>query len=224
MSARALAAVRGAWTRAAARLDALPARERALVLAGVVAAVAAAEMLLVLPLQHKRALVSGAAVQAEQERADSSAAAAQLRQHERAALEAELAAVERELKRRGASPSGGEPLGRVLERLLAQQPVRIQALRELGAESAAALPLPDVATAAASAAVAAPPLLRHRFELVLAGEPAALIGAVRALDRGARPLRIERVRLSAAPDGAASNVNAAITFVVVGTERLWLSI
>ncbi len=205
------------------RIDALPRRERIALWAAVAALLLAAELLWVLPMQQRRELVAGVTLQAEQEQTDNVAAAAQAAAQELAELEATLRRIDSELARRGAGPAHGEALSAVFKRLLARQAVRVEALRELAAEDIGLVALPgDVATpAAAAASAAAPTLVRHRFELVLAGEAAALISAVRALDQGARPLRIERVRMAAAE---ASAVTASITFSVIGTERSWLSI
>jgi hypothetical protein len=213
-----IAALRKHAASACARIDALPARERWALMAVAVALVAALELLWIWPMQQRRVQVSGAAQAAMQEQADSAAAAAQASARELAELQAALRAVERDLSRRGVGAVGGEPLGAVFQRLLAAHEVRVQGLRELGYEDIAASP----AEAAASAPAAA--LVRHRFELVLAGPPAVLVHAVRTLDAGARPLRIERVRLTGTDGEAGETVTASITFSVVGTERSWLTL
>jgi hypothetical protein len=215
-----------AWQRAqrqfgtlCARLDALPARERLGLMLAALALPLAAELFWVWPLHERRAQVQASALQSAREAADTQTATDQAAVQERADLDAALQRLDADLARHG---SGGtsEPLAAMFERLLARQPVRIESLRELAAEEVAA-PVATTLDAAAPAASApsAAALVRHRFDLVLAGEPAALLSALRALDAGARPLRIERVRMSADADAA---VRVAITFTAVSTERAWL--
>ncbi len=217
---RWIVALRTRTDAVGARIDALPARERWALVAVGLSLVAALELLWIWPMQQRRELVTRAAQAAVQEQADSAAAAAAARANELAELHATMRAIERDLARRGAGQLGGEPLGTLFHRLLAPHAVRVQALRELGHEELVVSSSDAAASAPSNTGTAT--LLRHRFELVLAGSAASIVQAVRTLDVGARPLRVERVRL-AGGDGEHA-VAASITFSVIGTERSWLTL
>jgi hypothetical protein len=210
----------------ASHIDALQNRERACLMLAALALLAALEWAVVWPLQERRSAIATAGQQAEQEQTDAADAEQQAAAGQRNQLEATLQGLEHDLQRLGGAKASGEPLTFLLQRLLAREPARIESLRELALEEidAAALnqapPAPD-----ANPAAPAITLYRHRFELTLSGEPASLVSAVRALDSGARPLRIERVRLAAsATAGAAGVLRATVTLSVIGAERTWLSI
>jgi len=213
------------WKTATARIDAMPKRERIALFAGALALLAAAEFLLVMPLQAKRQTILSAAQQQAQHEANAAAEAEQSRFQTQAELDKQLVQLDKELARLGAGNSTGEPLTFLLTQALARQDARVVALRELAVEELQlATPVraePPAGAASAASEPAAAPLYRHRFELTLGGTPAALVTAVRALDHGARPLRIERVRMAARD---ASSVQATITLAVIGTEKSWLSL
>lgn len=207
----------------AARFDALPVRQRGAAFGAVVALVIAVEGLVVSPTQAKRLMIQQAAVEQIQREADERDEAAQERTARRQALEDQLAAVDRELGQMGAGATSGQPLSFLLNRALARQAVDVVSLREMMVESIVA-PEPAAAAGAveeAATAVPTPTLYRHRFEVTLGGTPTALIDALAALDVDARPLRVERVRMTGRP---AAKVEMAVTLTVVGTERSWLSI
>ena len=207
----------------AAHIDGLQNRERAWLMLAALALLAALEWAVVWPLQERRSAIAAAGQQAEREQTDAADAERQAAASQGKQLEATLQGLEDDLHRLGNAKASGEPLTFLLQRVLAREPARIESLRELALEEvdAAALnqapPVPDASPAAPAIA-----LYRHRFELTLSGEPASLVSAVRALDSGARPLRIERVRLAAA--GAAGALRATVTLSVIGAERTWLSI
>jgi hypothetical protein len=216
--------LRQAWRRHAARYDALPRRDRVALLGAGLALAAAAEFLLVQPMVARAALVEAAvqdqaqATAAEQARIDGEQAAAL------AALHARLEQQQRALQALGHGQHGSERLGPWLQRSLAVQGVRLDALRELGSEAVAdpaaptdAPPAPPDAAPAATAAP--PPVWRHRVELTLGGPSAALIEAVRSLDARIPPARIESVRLAGASDAA---VQAVIVLVHTSQEPTWL--
>ena len=195
-------------------------------------------------MQARRALIVGASAEQAQQLADEQAQAEQARSARQSELDARLATLERALAALGggddrgrasshasANPSG-RPLGFLLAQALARQDVRLLGLRELTVDvvqQAVTAPAEGVPATAADDAAIAPPaaaaapiaLYRHRFEVTLGGNPAALIDALRAIDQGARPLRVERAHLSGAD---ADSVRLAITLAVVTTERSWLSI
>jgi hypothetical protein len=228
------------WLRAvqgaAARIDAMPDRDRLALVGGLLALVAAVEWMVVWPLHAKRDTIVAAAVQQAQQEADAASELAQAAAQRQSELESRLAQVSAELARMGAGNVTGQSLNSLLSQTLAGQGAQIVSLRELAVEdvqpagaeaggvdnsAATANAAADAASAAAGAAAASTALFRHRFELTLAGNHDALISALGALDRSARPLRIERVRV-ATVDGAA--LQARITLAVIGTEKSWLVI
>jgi hypothetical protein len=208
------------WSALMQRIDALPDRERHVLLIGAIAVLVAADWLWVQPLGTKRhavlAAVTEQADSAAAERASAEQAAAQARNE----LDAKAARLERELQQLGAERSGGEPLARLLRRVLARHGVDIVALRDLEVVAI------DASAAAAASAPATTErtrvLFKHRLELTLAGDAHRLVAALAALDVDARPLRIEGVRLLVRE--GASVPQAVITLAVLGTERTWLSI
>jgi hypothetical protein len=212
--------LRAGWRSAMGRLDEMPERERYVLLVGALALVAAAELLVVLPARATRLAMAAAGDEQARSEADAAATAAAARATQTSTLQALLAQLDHDLSLRGLGRSAGEPLAFLLGRALAQGDARVLGLRELAIEDvdAAALHAPQPAAEAASASAT---LYRHRFELTLAGDVAALTEALRRLDQQARPLRIERVRLGSR-DGHA--VEAAITLSVIGTQRSWLSL
>jgi hypothetical protein len=217
------------WSALTQRIDALPDRERYVLLLGALAVLAAADVLIVQPLGTKRATVLAAVAEqadsAAAERAQAEQAAAQARSE----LDARAARLQRELQQLGAERESGEPLARLLRRVLARQGVDIVALRDLDVVEIDAAVAAASAPSAASAPDAAPAkpertgvLFKHRLELTLAGDAQQLVAALAALDAGARPLRIERVRMLMRE--GASQPHAVITLAVLGTERIWISI
>jgi len=222
--------LRTAWGAFTGRIDALPERDRRVLLVGVLSLLLAAELLLVQPIGARRAAIVAAATEQADETLAERERTEQARAEARNELDARAAKVERDLQRLGAEGPQGEPLALLLRRVLARHGVAVVALRDLDViEVAADQPDTRAATEAPSdiAAAAAPggepprTLFRHRLELTLGGDAAALIQAVDALDRQARPLRIERVRLVAVH---ASATQAVVTLTVLGTQRTWLAI
>ncbi len=216
----------------AARIDAMPDRDRLALFGGLLAIVAAAEFMVVWPLHAKRDSIVAAAVQQAQQEADAASELAQAAAQKQSELESRLAQVSTELARLGAGNATGQSLNSLLTQTLAGQGAQIVALRELAVEdvqpggdpaaaTAAATAAADAASAAAGATPQSTALFRHRFELTLAGNHEALITALGTLERSARPLRIERVRV-ATTDGTA--LQARITLAVIGTEKSWLTI
>lgn len=208
-----------AWLALTQRIDTLPDRERHVLLLGTAAVLLAADLLWVQPMGAKRQAVLAAVIEqadgaaAERERAD------QALDQARSALNAQAARLDAELVRLGAERAGGEPLSRLLRRVLVRHGVDIVALRglevvEIDAAAAVAASAPE--------ATASRLLFKHRLELTLGGDARALVAAVGALDRDARPLRIERVRLLAREGSATPH--AVITLAVLSTERTWMSI
>jgi type II secretory pathway component PulM len=224
------------WLPLAARIDALPSRERVLLLVAGLAIAAAIEWLLVRPSLTKAERVSQASAQAQQELDDARTQRQSELQAQAIAWQNELTGLQARLQSLGAGAPGDERLGSLLQRALSGEAVLIHSLRELGYEAIDELGSevqaltgqrsgPQNAPADPAVADATEPpaskqtLYRHRFELQLLGEPQALVAAVERLDQGLRPLRIERVRLKGRPGG---DVEATLTLMVIGKEKQWL--
>ncbi len=203
-------------------------RERDLgaLLVAAVALAGAAEWFVVWPMHERRGDVVEAARAQAQGVTDAALQAEQAREQLRATLAARTRALDQELASLGRDPSGGQQINALLARALQPQAVRVVTLRELGVEemempAAASAGVGVAGEAAPAAAIAPPPLYRHRFELRLAGEVPALLAALAALEQDVRPLRAERVRMAPGDDHA---VHLTLTLVVLGTERVWLSL
>jgi len=225
-----LEALRQAWQRHAARYNALPRRERLALLGTGLALAAAAEFLLVQPMVARAALIKAAVQEQAQAAADE-----QARQHSAhaaalAALQGRLEQQQRALQALGHGAGGSQRLGPWLQHSLAPLGVRLDGLRELASEAvgdavgdasapAAPVELQAASDATDAGAAAAPPVWRHRVELTLGGSSAALIEAVRSLDRRLAPARIESVRLAGPSDAA---VQAVIVLVHTSQEPTWL--
>lgn len=214
-----------------ARLDALAPRDRLALFGACLALVLAAEFLLVQPMHERRERIISAEREQVDREADETTRVEQLRRKKLDDLQSRLARLDRDLAQLGAGSGAGLSLSSLLAQALARQNVSIVALREMAVEEIAR-PSVDVTEAGTPAAPGTPAgadtpaapgttLFRHRFEMKLSGTPAALIDAVRALDQGARPLRIERVRMTGSGAGP---IDVAVTLAVIGTEHSWLSI
>lgn len=209
-----------------ARIDALPRRERLALLGAALALVGAVELLFVQPLRERREQIELATIEQVQREADERALVEQARVDAQTQSETQLQTIDRELASLGADGSSSQSLSFLLAKALARQDVRVVSLRELMVEDIQPEAVPDADAPAAPAAPAesatpAVVLYRHRYEVTLGGAPETLIDALRALDQGARPLRIERVRLQRQEQGV---VQLAVTLMVIGTERAWLAI
>lgn len=211
--------------KALATLETMRERDLGALLVVTVALAGAAEWFVVWPMHARRGDVVEAARAQAQDVADAALQAKQAREQARAALAARTRALDQDLASLGRDQPSGQQINALLARALQPQAVRVVALRELGVEEmempAAASADAGVAGEAAPAAAVAPPLYRHRFELRLAGEVPALLAALAALEQGVRPLRAERLRMAPADDHA---VHLTLTLVVLGTERVWLSL
>ncbi len=231
------------WQRAvqgaAARIDTMPDRDRLALVGGLLALVGAAEFMVVWPLHAKRDSIVAAAVQQAQQEADEASELAQAAAQKQSELESRLAQVAAQLARLGAGNASGQSLNSLLTQTLAGQGAQIVSLRELAVEdvqpagveagvansnTAAATGAADAASATSSTAASSTALFRHRFELTLAGSHEALITALGTLDRSARPLRIERVRVAIVATADGTDLQARITLAVIGTEKSWLTI
>ncbi|MDP1901095.1 MAG: hypothetical protein Q8K96_11655 [Rubrivivax sp.] len=219
-------ALRAALARLLQALGRLSERDRlALLLAGLSLA-GAAEWFFVWPMHSQRGHIVDAVRAEAQGVSDAARQAEQALRQAHAEQQARAAALDADLAQLGMAQVSGHKLGELVARTLKPQAVRVVTLRELAVEefqvsaaapAGAALALPE----GAPAAPAPRPLYRHRFELRLAGEVPALLAAVAALEREVRPLRTERLRM-ASSDGRA--VELTLAFVVVGTERVWLTL
>lgn len=211
---------------AVARIDRLPQRERWALLGAILALVVAVEFLFTQPLRDRRIQIELAAIEQIQREADERAMIEQARDDAKAQSESQLQTVDRELAQLGAQGSSTQSLSFLLAKALARQDVRVVSLRELMVEDIQPEQVidPNAPAAPAGAEESASPtvtLYRHRYEVTLGGVPATLVDALRALDAGARPLRIERARMHRQDNGS---VQLAVTLMVIGTERAWLAI
>lgn len=212
------------WQLVSARVDTMARRDRLALMGIGLGLLIAAELLLVMPMRSTRMNIASAAADQLRSEEDAATQAREARDQALALQKTTLAKLERELAALGVGTTRGQSLSFLLSRTLRGSTVRVVSLRELNIESIE----PAAAEASAEAAAAAPKpdtpattLFRHRFELRLSGEVAALTSAVLSLETETRPLRLERVKLESSNGSA---VHATIVLAVIGTERLWLSI
>ncbi len=221
------------------RIEAMPQRDRVALLACGIAVVAGAEFMLLGPMAAKRALVAAAGDQEIQAAREAAAKTLADQQEQLLALQARAKALETELSDSGVTKAQGETVSALLGRALQSSAVKTVSLRSLPSEAlkqdeSAAAPAaaaagtegaahgaPAAHGGAPESATAARPLYRHRYELVLSGEPAALSASAALLETGLAPLRIERVRMAADARAAAQLI---VTFGLIGAERSWLNL
>ena len=208
-----------------ARIDAMSRRDRLALLGVGAGLLVAAELLVVMPIRSTRITIATAAAEQLRSEEEATSQAREARDQALALQRSTLASLERELAAMGVGTNGGQSLSFLLSRTL-RGAVRLVSLRELSTESiepAAHEPHSEGAavTITPNAPAPATPLFRHRFEVRLSGQVAALNAAVSRLEDDTRPLRLERVRLESS-DGV--SVQATVVLAVIGTERLWLSI
>lgn len=200
-------------------------RDRWLLIAAMLALLAGLEMGVVLPLREKRLSIDAALLNSEADQQQQLAQREAAVQERDNALQRRIDNVAAALAAVGAAAAPRESLRFLLSRTLQGLPVQVSSLRALAGEeivieqAAAADAVP--AQAAASAAQPPPPLFRHRYELQVSGALPELLAALQALEVNVRPLRVERVRLSADAHGA---LQAHITLLTLGTERTWLAL
>lgn len=211
-----------------AKLDALARRDRWMLAAGLLAALAGVEYLFVLPLNAKRHTVEQSVTAASSSQSEAQAAAHAEAAARLSALQARNALAERALAALGLKSSKVDSLSAFLERALRGQAVNIVALRGLPVEALNLSAAPaDAAVVAgapapeAASALPAAPLFRHRAELKLQGAVPSLTQAIGVLERDLAPLRIERVLIGAQPGGA---VQATVVLTTVSAERTWLAL
>ena len=213
------------------QVAAMPERDRFALLGAGLALLAAAEWFVVWPLhQQHDTIVNAARVEAQAAR-DSDEQAQQAQQQVQTALQERTRLLDAELVQLGAARRTGQRLSTLLARTLQPLPVHVTLLREVGVEeiespATAALAGSEGGTAsgtsgASGTAHSAVLLYRHRFELRLDGPLQALLDSLKALEADVRPLRIERVKLTAIERG---EVQLSVVLVGVGTERTWLSL
>jgi hypothetical protein len=211
--------------RPLAALEKLRSRDRRLLSGAMLALLAGLELLVVLPMRDKRLAIDAALLNSASDQQ------LLLAQHEQAlrerddALQRRSDSVAAALAAVGATAAPRESLRFLLSRTLQGLPVQVTSLRALaGEEIVVEQGAPSDGFAAepsASAPQAPPPLFRHRYELQVSGALPELLAALQALEVNARPLRVERVRLSADAQGA---VQARITLLTLGSQRTWLAL
>jgi hypothetical protein len=207
-------------------LDRLGERDRAAVLAALIAVVIGLDMLVVMPLNTQRkAMLEGIAA-TTQSNQQALADAQQQRQEQALSLDRRQAQVDKDLESFGLNNSLKDSLSFMLSRTLHNQAVTTQGLRALQVEE---IKLdepanPEVAEAAAPLDAIPehhPSLYRHRYELVLHSEPKNIGPALDALENDSRPLRVESVHLQALPSGT---VEMTVMLVTIGLEKTWLAL
>ncbi len=215
-----------AWrSRALQRLQGLNRRERLSMALMVMAVLGGLELLWIEPMHHRRVAIEQAAQQQEEAAAQAEQSRLAQQAQDATALQTRLAAVEKALAGHGASRAA-EPmqaLGAWLDRALTGQAVRLMALRDLEPEPVTLDPAPEAdasaTTATAPNTTPEKPLHRLRFELQLAGEPAALAQAAQTLAERMAPLRLARVHLARTEAGG---VQATLLFVILAPDRAWI--
>jgi len=230
------------------RINALSRRDRAALLLGGLAVLAALEVQMVWPLRQQRV-----AMQTQQ--TDANQAQAQAQQASINAMQARLDALRDEWSQRQQSPvhrtrvDAPKALFAELRESLLLAGVQIDALRALPDETheplasndAAAQPEPDESSqpddegstgadqgaatdaAAAPAAKPAPTLYRHRAELRVRGPLGTVATVLAQMEQNHRGLRLERVRLDAT-ETADGQVVATFNFVAISEEPTWLEL
>lgn len=217
------------FTRVAARplaaLEKLRSRDRLLLGGALLALLVGLELLVVLPMRDKRLAIDAALLNSESDQQQLLAQREQALRVRDDALQRRSDSVAASLAAVGATAAPRESLRFLLSRTLQGLPVQVTSLRALAGEEIVVeqgAPADGFAAeAAASAPQALPPLFRHRYELQVSGALPQLLAALQALEVNARPLRVERVRLSADAQGA---LQARITLLTLGSERTWLAL
>lgn len=220
--------------RYTARIDALSRRDRVVLLAGLLAALVAIDVQLVLGMRDRR--IAALQVQAQQPVVDQAQIAAAARAEREARLKEvrqKLDQRRKELARLGlASPP--QAIFDELRKTMALPGVQVLSLKALpdrteeqpsqaAAASAPAAAASDApADATAQPAAAPPPIYRHRTEVRIAGPLAEVTRIVQSFEQPTLPLRLERVRFSAAADPA--QVEAWFVLLTIGQDHTWLAL
>jgi hypothetical protein len=224
------------------RLQALNGRERWAIVSMLLAVLTGLELLWITPMHAKRVAIEQATQQQEASAIEAEQARLTQQSRDATALQVRLATADQALERLGSArtPQAHQSLGAWLDQALAGQAVHLIALRDLEPQivsleqATTGDASPDAALAAMAPGTpgaggitglgtgpAAPPapLHRLRFELQLAGEPAALAQATQTLAERLAPLRLARVHLARTEAGA---VQATLLFVILAPEREWI--
>lgn len=211
--------------RPLAALEKLRSRDRLLLGGAMLALLAGLELLVVMPMRDKRLAIDAALSTSESDQQQLLAQREQALRERDDALQRRSDSVAASLAAVGATAAPRESLRFLLSRTLQGLPVQVTSLRALAGEEIVVeqgAPTDGVPPdAAASAPQAPPPLFRHRYELQVSGALPEMLAALQALEVNARPLRVERVRLSADAQGA---LQARITLLSLGSERTWLAL
>ncbi|TAK76875.1 MAG: hypothetical protein EPO12_15760 [Aquabacterium sp.] len=214
-------------------IDALSRRDRMVLLAGLVAGLVALDVQVVLGMRERR--VAAEQAQAAQPVTDQAQIAAAARE-ERAArlkdIQKKLEQRHKELAQQGlASPP--QAIFEELRKTLALPGVQVLSLKALpdvadNEPVAEAASSPQIAGSegegqpAAAAPATPPPVYRHRTEVRIAGPLAEVSRIVQSFERPTLPLRLERVRFSAAADP--SKVEAWFVLLTIGQDHTWLAL
>lgn len=215
-----------------ARIDALSRRDRLVLLAGLLAAVVAIDVQLVLGMRDRRlAALQAQAQKPVVDQAQIAAAAHAEREARLKEVRQKLDQRRKELARLGlASPP--QAIFDELRKTMALPGVQVLSLKALpdkAEEQPAAASVPTAAAsdapegeAAAQPAAAPAPIYRHRTEVRIAGPLAEVTRIVQSFEQPTLPLRLERVRFSAAADPA--QVEAWFVLLTIGQDHTWLAL
>lgn len=220
-----------ALKRYTARIDALSHRDRVVLLAGLLAALIAIDVQLVLGMRDRRlAALQTQAQQPVVDQAQIAAAAHAEREARLKEVRLKLDQRRKELARLGlASPP--QAIFDELRKTMALPGVQVLSLKALPDKAedqpaaADAASAPDAAASdapATQAAAAPPPVYRHRTEVRIAGPLAEVTRIVQSFEQPTLPLRLERVRFSAAADPA--QVEAWFVLLTIGQDHTWLAL
>ena len=235
---RPLTKLRAASRGPLAAAQALRSRDRIALGAALVALCAALDLTVVSSLNAKRRAIEQALQSSTQDLDAARSGALAQRQARETELEKREAKALAALAGLGAAGAQRESLRFLLSRTLQGLPVSVVALRSLGAEeldlgsAVETPPVPPSATAAeatpapaagaSTAAGSAPTLLyQHRYELQLSGALQSLLAALDTLEKGTRPLRVERFRLAADATGV---LQAHVVLMTLAPQRQWLTL
>lgn len=221
-----------ALDKAITRIDSLSRRDRLMVLGGLLAVLVAIDVQFVLAMRDRR--ISMLTSQAQTPAVDQ----AQVDAAAHAEREARLKEIRKQLEERRknlalqglASPP--QAIFDELRKTLALPGVQVLALRALPDTEenepalAAAASAPEEAAPAdapAEPASAPPPAIyRHRTEVRIAGPLSEVSRIVNSFEQPTLPLRLERVRFSAASDP--SQVEASFVLLTISQDRTWLAL
>ena len=207
-------------------LDHLSQRDRAAVLAALIAVIFGLDMWVVMPIHDQRITIEKALTVTQQAAQQAKVDATLQQQATTAALQQRRIKVTQDLASFGLNNTLKDSLTFLLSRTLQGHEATVLSLQateveqvalDLSATQAAATPGQAVPTTAQQATA----LYRHQYELRLQTDLPSLPAILNALERDSKPLRVERVLLRALPSGL---MEMTVTLVTIGLEKTWLAL